>query len=133
MKAVDTNVLLRFFVEDENLQQSMLARKLMQAASPSDPVFVPGVVTAETVWVLRRRLRYPQKVVCALLRTVLSSAGILFEHGDELFRLLTANPDSSGDIADNLVVLSAKAAGCSSIYTFDKRAARSVPGMELLE
>ena len=132
MKAVDTNVLLRFFVEDENSAQSEIAHRVIQAANADNPVYVPDIVTAEVVWVLRKRLNYPRHVVGALLRSALSSAGIVFEHGDDLLRILTIRPDATDKIADNMVALAAAKAGCSTTMTFDQRAAKAIPGMELL-
>ncbi|MEZ5871000.1 MAG: type II toxin-antitoxin system VapC family toxin [Nitratireductor sp.] len=132
MKAVDTNVLLRFFVQDDNKEQAAIASSIMLAASPDDPVFVPQIVIVELVWVLRKRLKYPRHVVCALLRAALSSAGIVFEHGEELLRLLTQMPNCADEIADNLIAISAVKAGCDGVCTFDMRAARTVQGMELL-
>ncbi len=48
MRAVDTNVLVRFFVADDP-GQFRRARKVMEAGA----VFIPKTVLLETEWVLR--------------------------------------------------------------------------------
>lgn len=131
MIGVDTNVLIRFLVVDDPTQND-LARAFFAARSPEDPAFVSAVTLAETVWVLQRRLNYPLMQVIAALREMLASEELRIEHAEELERLLHDDRAPDADIGDYLISWSGAAAGCSSTVTFDRRAAESVPSMELL-
>lgn len=130
MIGVDTNVLVRFLVDDDP-RQNERAREFMSARSFDDPAFVSAVTLAETVWVLHRRLGFAISSVIAILRDLLASDGLIIEHADELGRIIE-NAAPGTDIADHLISWSGLAGGCTHTVTFDRRAAKSVPGMELL-
>ncbi|BCH30235.1 hypothetical protein MesoLjLc_21650 [Mesorhizobium sp. L-8-10] len=131
MIGVDTNVLVRFLVVDDPVQNE-LARAFFAARSSEDPAFVSAVTLAETIWVLNRRLNYPLVQVMAALREMLASEEISIEHAEGLGRLLHDEDTPETDIGDYLISWAGIAAGCSSTVTFDRRAASFVPALELL-
>jgi predicted nucleic-acid-binding protein len=131
MIGVDTNVLIRFLVDDDP-DQNARARAFLSARSFSDPAFVSAITLAETVWVLTRRLKFPVGTVAKILRELLASEGLIVEHAEELGAIVFGEADPGADIADYLIAWSGAAAGCSRTVTFDRRAASGVPGMELL-
>ena len=131
MIGLDTNVLVRFLVDDDPVQNEK-ARAFLSSRSFDDPVFVSAVTIAETVWVLNRRLKFPIASVIGILRDLLASDGMIVEHADELGQLIAADAIPGTDIADYLIAWAGTSAGCSHTVTFDRRAARSVPSMELL-
>jgi predicted nucleic-acid-binding protein len=131
MIGIDTNVLVRFLVVDDPVQNDR-ARAFFAARSPEDPAFVSSVTLAETVWVLHRRMKYPLVQVVTALREMLASEEIRIEHADELGRLLHDGNAPAADIGDHLISWAGIAAGCTSTVTFDRRAASFVPSMELL-
>jgi len=132
MIGVDTNVLLRFLVEDD-VDQCAAARAFMSARSEDSPVFVSTVVLAETVWLLNRRLAFPMADIIGMLKTLLAADGLLLEYADELDAWLSREGEPQGDLADNLIAWAGLRAGCRTTVTFDRSAARKVPGMELLQ
>ena len=129
MKAVDTNVLLRFVVRDDP-KQFEVASRFLTARTADDPAYVSLIVLAEMVWALERRYGYPRDSVRGVVLALLESAEVVFEAEASLSMLIAQK--AKGDIADHLIALSARRAGCASVATFDKRAARAIPSMELL-
>jgi predicted nucleic-acid-binding protein len=129
MKAVDTNVLLRYIVRDHP-QQFEAAAAFLRARTPDDPAFVSLIVVAEFVWALRRRYRYSREDVHAIVVALLEAAEVMFEDEPYLSALLADQP--KGDIADHLIAYCAARAGCGSVATFDRNAAKIIPTMELL-
>jgi predicted nucleic-acid-binding protein len=128
---LDTNVLVRFLVDDDPAQNSK-ARAFLASCSFEDPVFVSAVTLAETVWVLTRRLKFPAASVIGTLRDLLASEGLIAEYDHELGELIGRDGVPEADLADHLISWAGRAAGCSSTVTFDALAASAVPGMELL-
>jgi predicted nucleic-acid-binding protein len=128
---LDTNVLVRFLVDDDPAQNER-ARAFLSARTFDDPVFVSAVTLAETVWVLNRRLKFPIASVISILRDLLASDGLIFERAEELGQLVGGDSIPGSDIADYLIAWAGVSAGCSHTVTFDRLAAKSVPGMELL-
>lgn len=131
MKAVDTNVLLRYLVGDDE-KQSSAAGVFMRGRTADDPAFVSLIVLAELVWALRAHYGYPHEKVHALLTALIKTAEVALEDEEFLSLLITGDDAIKGDIADHLIAHSASRAGCSTTVTFDRKAAKFVPGMELL-
>lgn len=132
MIGIDTNVLVRFLVDDD-LKQNAIARAFMSGRTAEDPAYLSSVALAEAVWVLHRRLSYPMPVIFDMLRALLSADGFIIENMEELDTLINGDSEPRGDLADHLVAWSCARAGCDRVVTFDRDAVRSVPGMELLQ
>ncbi|OLP53606.1 hypothetical protein BJF92_05485 [Rhizobium rhizosphaerae] len=131
MIAVDTNVLLRFLVDDDP-EQNRLARDFMAARTIEDPAYVSALVLAETVWLLRKRLGYPWASILNLLRALLAAAELVIEHAEDLDLLVEKAETLRADLSDHLIVWAARKAGCRKTVTFDREAAGTIAGMELL-
>ncbi len=131
MIGIDTNVLIRFLVDDE-AQQNHAARRLLSERGPDDPAFVSAVALVQSIWVLNRTLGYPMPEIVAMLRSLLATDGIVLEHGEQLAGLLGDEGSFDGQLADHLIAWSGDAAGCRHTVTFDRRAAAAIPSMELL-
>lgn len=131
MIGVDTNILLRLVVIDDP-EQNERARRFLSERSAGDPAYISGIVLAELVWVLRRRLGYQQPQIAELLLSLLASEDVVMENAEELGLLLSEENPPVDTLADNLVAWTAMRAGCSKVVTFDRKAAKIIPGMELL-
>lgn len=129
MKAVDTNILLRYVVRDDPRQFDKAAAFLNER-TVEDPAFISLIVVAELFWALRRHYRYSREEAHSVIAALLEAAEVAFEEEAYLSALLAGEP--TGDIADHLIAYCATRAGCTSTVTFDRRAAKSVPGMKLL-
>jgi predicted nucleic-acid-binding protein len=82
MKAVDTNVLLRFLVEDDRAQTRAARRFLTQECSAQDPCLVNRIVFCEIVWVLDRVYRYPRSEIAAVLDGLVHASELQIEDHD---------------------------------------------------
>lgn len=130
MIGVDANVLLRLLTADD-LQQHQIAKAFFSERSPASPAFLSVVTLAETAWVLRRSYRLSKTEIGIALRRILESDDFVVEARESLdfFRQKEADPTQLGDY---LVAYLCSKAGCERVVTFDKRAAKAVPAMELL-
>lgn len=131
MIGVDTNVLVRFFLGDDEAQ-SARARALINSSSAEQPVFVSVLVLAELVWVLQRFYEVPRSYIFDALNVLATGAHIVIERHDVVTMAIQRASESKVDLADVLIAAIATDAGCDHTVTFDKAAARRVPGMELL-
>ncbi|HQU94176.1 MAG TPA: PIN domain-containing protein [Pyrinomonadaceae bacterium] len=73
MNSVDTNVILRFLLNDVPAQTT----KAKQILS-SPPVYVSDVVFTEAVFVLENSLGYDRRSVVSLLRVLLTVPGLVY-------------------------------------------------------
>ena len=132
MIGIDTNVLVRFLIDD-NDRQCARARGFLADRTVDDPAYVSAVAIAETVWVLHRSFGFSMPAILDALRALLAADSLLIEHAEELDALINADSAPGSDLADYLIAWSGASAGCRQTVTFDLKAAKSVPGMELLQ
>ena len=120
MIALDTNVLVRFLVADED-RQFEAAKAVLARLGPRDEAgFITDVVLAELAWVLRSVYRYSRAETVEALALLAHSHHLAFEDDDRLTRALAAFASGRGDFADYLIRERAKAAGCATVLTFDR-------------
>ncbi len=129
MIGVDTNVLVRLLTADDAVQHAA-AMRFFQNRSGADPAFVSAVTLAETIWVLRFRYRLTHADILDAVSGILDSDDFIVE-GRELL-VVARDAGKSALLTDFLVAHLGRRAGCSGTVTFDRRAAKLVPGMELL-
>jgi predicted nucleic-acid-binding protein len=130
MIGLDTNVLLRFFAQDDE-RQSKLADEMMASLTRDNPGWIGLATVLEFMWAMSKPMRLPKPVVCNALDQLLSINSIVVDQSNVVALALRQFRATHADFADCLISLSARAAGCSKTVTFDKIAARDA-GMELL-
>jgi predicted nucleic-acid-binding protein len=129
---VDTNVLARLFVADDPRQHGM-AKAFFAQRTSDDPVFVSTLVAAELARLLHKTFDYKKSDIIAVLNAVLASPDFVLERRDVLAGALEIAKSSRAGVADSIIAGVAAAEGARSTMTFDKGAARDIPGMELLK
>lgn len=123
MNGLDTNVLVRAVVGDDN-EQSMLARQMVaEATGRGEKLFIASVTTAEFVWVLTSRYRYSKTAVVSALRQLLSADSLVFQDFHALEEALRRLPMERVGFTDILIGVILREAGCATTWTFDRRAA----------
>jgi len=117
MKAVDTNVLARFFVNDPDDREAAKQRAAAIAAM-SGRVFVSLTVVLEFEWVLRGFYELPSTDVIRVLRALAGMPQVHLEARDEVLAALSACESHKLDFADALHVT--RSSRCTGFVTFDK-------------
>ena len=120
MIALDTNVLVRYLVEDDARQTALASALIARAIAEGDALFVSEVVVCETVWVLTAAYRFERAAVAGVLRELLRARHLTFGSHEQLSRALTAYAAGRGDFADYLSREQARVAGFGQVATFDK-------------
>ena len=130
MNGLDTNILTRYFAQDDVIQTPK-ARAILGSMTSEEPGWVPLVGVLELVWVLSSRFRATRGEVCKVLDQLLGARQIIIENVDTLKNALELYRRGNADFADCLISASAHAAGCTQTLTFDKDAAKTA-GMTLI-
>jgi predicted nucleic-acid-binding protein len=124
MKALDTNILIRFLVKDDVLQAEAVYRLFKQAESEKNVFFVPLLVILEMIWVLSAVYDISRAEVLEAINDILYLPILKFEGQSALKRFLMDARDKNADLADILISSSAKQSGCEAVLSFDKKAAK---------
>jgi predicted nucleic-acid-binding protein len=118
--ALDTNVLVRYLVEDDVKQTALAAALVERAIADDEAIFVSDVVVCETVWVLTVAYKVARKEVVAVLRNLFRARHLAFGTVEQLIRALDAYEAGKGDYADYLIREHARGADCEIVATFDR-------------
>jgi len=120
MIGLDTNVLVRYLVEDDE-SQCRRATELIEGAIASDTLlFISDIVMCETVWVLSSSYRFSRTEIVEVLAALLRAKSVVFTSTDRLARSLDAYRKGKGDFADYLIRELAQSAGADTVATFDE-------------
>ncbi len=131
MAAIDTNILVRFLIQDDE-QQGHQARRLIQhVLAQGETLFIPVTVILELEWVLRSNFLFSKSQVVELISNLLSTKELEFESEPSVEIALELFRNYAADFADCLHIALAHWAGHSPLWTFDKTAAKVV-GAKLL-
>lgn len=130
MIGIDTNVLVRYIMQDDP-KQSPLADRFIESLSAESPGFIPLVALVEVAWVLTAAYDVSRSELVKALEGILRTKELITEDADLVWRALHAFKAATADFADCLIASSATSAGCSKIVTFDRAAAKN-GGMTLL-
>jgi predicted nucleic-acid-binding protein len=124
VRAVDTNILARFYLRDD-AAQGRIAASVLSAGD----VFVAKTVILELEWVLRYVAEQPEEKVIECLAHLIALPGITVEDRDEIDAALSYCRKGI-DFADALHLAASRA--CSALLTFDDRGyARRARGLRL--
>ncbi|HWA17628.1 MAG TPA: type II toxin-antitoxin system VapC family toxin [Devosia sp.] len=132
MIGVDSNVLVRVLVGDAP-EQSRRAVAFLSQRSQEDPAYVSEVVLVEIIWVLQRAYGYTRDAVLVALTTLFESANLLVARQELMQLAIRMSLETGADLADSVIAALAVDAGAAKTVTFDRDAARRIPGMELLK
>lgn len=131
MIAVDTNVLVRLLVTDDEAQAGK-ARRLFQAQADEDgSIWIADTVLVETVWTLARAYSRPRADLVLALRALAGHATALLESPDAVRTAIDSYERGPADFADCLLCAKAQQMGCEMVATFD-RGMKNLPGVKLL-
>ena len=131
MIGLDTNVLVRYIMQDD-ARQSPLATRLMESLSAAAPGFVPLVSVVELSWVLSSAYELDRSQLVAALEGLLRTKEIVVERAETVWKALRLFQATKSDFADCLIERSASAAGCEWTVTFDRGAAKGC-GMRFVD
>jgi predicted nucleic-acid-binding protein len=124
MIGLDTNVLVRYFAQDDPVQSARAVELIEGRLHEDDPGFVSIVAMVEMVWVLERSYGLGEQELAAIIERLLQAPVLVIESEVEVFTALTALKEGHGDFADVVLVELGRRAGCSVTFTFDRKAAR---------
>ena len=131
MIGLDTNLLVRFFIQDDAAQTAAVSR-LFATLNAQNPGFVSLVVLAELHWVLERFYKVDHESRMVITESLLSADQLKMESSAVVWQALAMAKANKSDFADCLVTKLAESTGCEVVYTFDKLAAKRA-GMRLLK
>jgi predicted nucleic-acid-binding protein len=122
MKALDTNVLIRFLVRDDEKQAALVLGLFKQAEREKQKLFVPILVVLEMIWVLESVYTIPGDKILDALQSLLLMPVLSFDVRMELQKFIQSARGRREGLADLLIAHTSVQSGCECVLTFDKKA-----------
>ncbi len=121
---LDTNVLVRFLVKDDE-QQLSLARTFIQShCTISAPCHISTLVLSELVWVLESCYNLDRARIAEIIEYLLETTQLIIADQALVWQALKDFRASNADFPDHLIGRLNQAASCEFTATFDKKAGR---------
>ena len=127
MLGIDTNILVRFLVRDNDIQFEKARKLIRREVAAGRRVFVNQLVLMEAEWVLRSRYVVPKNQIIEAISDLLSATDVQFEDEPVIEEALFIWKDSTADFADCLIGAKNRRMGCRATATFDAKASK-LPG-----
>lgn len=132
MAALDTNVLVRYLIQDD-VRQGFKAKELVKGVlTRGESLFIPITVLLELEWVLRSNFEFPKDQIILAIASLLAARELVFESEASAEVALELFRQNKADFADCIHIALAHAAGESPLWTFDKTASK-VDGASLIK
>jgi predicted nucleic-acid-binding protein len=123
MYALDTNVLVRYIVQDDDAtEQVQKATQAIERLVIDDPAFISCIVLCEMNWVLRTAYKISKEGRIAALRKILSVAAFHIERLECCTKALKRYEKGKADFSDYLIQEIARQEGYDTVLTFDTEA-----------
>lgn len=124
MIGLDTNVILRYLLQDDPNQTRQANQIVDRQLSEQNPGFVCLATVLEIVWVLRSLLKQNPSQIASHLENLLIADPLEVQNEQQVFDAVSALKSGTGEFEDALIGSLNAWAGCSHTLTFDQKAAR---------
>ena len=123
MIGLDTNVLVRYLVQDDPAQTKQANALIDRSAAQEKAMFINHIVMCELAWVLGRGYGYGRAAVAEVIEKIMLGRQFEIERKDMVWTALADFSASKSDFADCLIGVLNDLAECESTLTFDRSAA----------
>ena len=131
MRALDTNVLVRFVTNDDVGQAAAVELLFAECHHNRERLFISTPVICELFWVLKNGFRQARTETVKVIEGLIEDNLFQIEHELPVFRALDQYRRGKADFADYLIGQLGSDAGCRDTITFDK-ALKGSPGFTIL-
>jgi len=131
MKALDTNVLVRYLTKDNHAQWNVANAYIRKHCTAETPGYINLIVLCEMVWVLVSFYKYEKIHIATLIEGILRTPQLVVQDADSVWEVLSHYTSTNIDFADALIAKINRKTGYSQTATFDKKTAK-IEGFELL-
>lgn len=124
MLGIDTNILVRFLVQDDEAQFEKARKLIKREVAAGHRVFVNQLVLMEAEWVLRSRYSVSKHQIIEAISGLLDATDVQFEDEPAIEEAIFIWKESTADFADCLIGAKNRRLGCRATATFDLKASK---------
>ena len=120
MKFIDTNILIRFLVNDIPQKADACEKIFKNAVAKKETLFTTEMVIAEIIWVLESYYELSQQEVQEKVEKILNTPNLICPHKDLILNALSIYGEKNIDYIDAYNALILKDKGIKELYSYDK-------------
>ncbi len=117
MIGVDTNVLVRAYLEDDK-KQSKEAQQFLKEAAQENSLFISSYAILEFVWVLKVK-GYNRKKIHEAVTSLTDSYGVIISQRDIVLEAITKYLNGKADFGDYMILVDGEKNKSHKLKTFD--------------
>jgi predicted nucleic-acid-binding protein len=126
---VDTSVLLRFLVQDDDLKARAVEELLLSAPSKGITLHILPVTMLEIAWVLDKVYKLDKKAIRELAESIINTPQLKVEMGEVFLSALKAYEEKNIKFADAVMAFWGLEKGIATTYTYDEKDFRRIEGL----
>lgn len=119
MIGIDTNILVRAFMEDD-LDQAQKAQKLMGCTAQESRLFISSYALLDFVWELRKTKKFSRLEIYEAIITLTDSPGITIGQREVVLSACEKYLKGKADFADYMILSEGEQHGAKELKTFDR-------------
>ena len=131
MIGLDTNVVLRYLVQDVPVQSRRATEIITRRLSEHEPGFVSLVTILEVVWVLKSLYKRSRQEIANDVEMILAADTLEVQNEQQIYHAVVALRNGAGAFEDALIGSLGIWRGCSVTLTFDEKDAQRLQGFAL--
>jgi len=120
LNALDTNVVVRFLVRDDEAQARRVRALFQRAEDSSERFLLTTASVLELIWVLTAVYDFARTEVLDAMELLSQMPILEFEDFDLVSHLIRMGRGTKADLPDLVIGLSGRARGCATTLTFEK-------------
>ncbi len=121
MIAIDTNILVRVFIDDLETTQVNKARELVKKAKN---IYLTQIVLVEMAWVFSRAYKLNKQQITSILQEIYENSAFTVEHESIFLEALVFYKNNNADFSDCMILAATRIANIRQFYTFDAKFSR---------
>ena len=128
---IDTSVILRLLVRDDDIKRKAVERLLKEAINKGEALYVLPAALMETVFVLEKVCKIDRKKIREMLEAILNTPVLRFEMGDVFRKAIEVYEEKNVKFADAVMGYWGLEKGFSAAYTYDEKDFKRIEGLEV--
>ena len=125
MIGIDTNVLVRYLVQDDPIQAQAASQLIEGICTKDSPGLLNHLVLCETIWVLEGCYKQPKSILVKTIEQILRVAQLRVDEPQVVWQALEDYRENQADFADHLLGRINRIKDCTTTMTFDRQASKS--------
>ncbi|MES1157480.1 MAG: type II toxin-antitoxin system VapC family toxin [Haliangium ochraceum] len=113
-------MLVRYLTQDDAVQARKANAVIDRALAGGERLHIDTVVLCELVWVLRSAYDCDRSTVADIVGKLLDAGQLSVDDRDQLREATRRYAHGGGDLADHVLALRNRTAGCDTTLTFDR-------------